>query len=229
MRKGGLPLLQEGRHAFLLIVSCEQSMKQPSLQRQTVLQRQFLRRIHGLLACLHAQSALARDGFRNIQRPLHQFIIREYLRSQSAAVRFIRRPKFSRQRPQHGLGLANGTRQPLRASRPRNDPEIDLRLTELGRLAAHQDIAHHRQFASTSQTKSRNGSDDRRLGTAFRHQRLPLRKHIASCNCLIFLMLHFGYIRTCRECFFGSREYDASNIIGGVIVENRRCIQQIIK
>jgi hypothetical protein len=61
----------------------------------------------------------------------------------------------------HRLGLADGTRQALRAAGPGDDAQLDLGLTELGRVGGDHDVAHHRQLAATAQREAGHCGDHR--------------------------------------------------------------------
>ena len=53
------------------------------------------------------------------------------------------------------------TRQALGATRPRHDPDADLRLAESRRLGSDDQITHHGKFTSTTQGVAAHGGDNR--------------------------------------------------------------------
>ena len=61
----------------------------------------------------------------------------------------------------HRTDLSRGSGPALRAPGPRNDPDLHLGLTELGRLRGHHQVAHQRQFASTAERVTTDGGDHR--------------------------------------------------------------------
>ncbi len=64
----------------------------------------------------------------------------------------------------HRLGLADRPRQPLRTAHARQYTQLDLGLTELGRIRGDQDVAHHRQLAAAAQRVPGDRGDGRRAG-----------------------------------------------------------------
>ena len=65
------------------------------------------------------------------------------------------------QRHVHGLGLADGARQALRAAGAGNDAELDLGLAEARVVGGDDEVAHHRQLAAAAERKSADRRDHR--------------------------------------------------------------------
>ncbi|VEU42882.1 unnamed protein product [Pseudo-nitzschia multistriata] len=90
--------------------------------------------------------------------------------------------------------------------------------TYLGTFCTQDDVAHHRQFVSTSQAIPRNGRDDRRPPKP--RDILPLGKHVGLVDVLEAPVLHLGNIGTGGEApWGGSRQDHALDV--RVFVEDR--------
>ena len=61
----------------------------------------------------------------------------------------------------HRLRLADEARQPLRAGKSRNQPEIDLRLPEARRVGRDAKRARHGKLAAAAERESVDGGNDR--------------------------------------------------------------------
>ena len=97
----------------------------------------------------------------------------------------------------------------------RDDAEFDFRLTEASVISSDDDVAHHGNFASATQCKTRNRCNDGLANTA---QRFPI-----ACDVVAFINVgiavggHCANISTRRKSFFITRQDDATNV--GVCIE----------
>lgn len=77
----------------------------------------------------------------------------------------------------HGLGLAHGTWQALRAAGARDDAQLDFRLAELRVVGGDDEVAHHRQLAAAAQGKAADGGDH---GLADAADGLPVARDVVA-------------------------------------------------
>ncbi|KAG0762508.1 hypothetical protein G6F22_018622 [Rhizopus arrhizus] len=126
-------------------------MEDAAFEQQAFVQRAFERAIHAFLGHHHGRQRHRRDDGGGIQGFFHQLVGGDHARHQAGALRFFGAHHAGGQRQVHGLGLAHGARQTLRAAGARDHAQLDLRLAELGGVGGDDDVAHHGQFAAAAQ------------------------------------------------------------------------------
>ena len=75
--------------------------------------------------------------------------------------RFGRADRGTREHQLERAALAHEPRQALRPGKPRNQAQVDLRLTESGRVGRQPQRAGHRQLAAAAEREAIDGRDDR--------------------------------------------------------------------
>ena len=127
-------LVEEGVHAFLLVVGGEQRVEQPPLEHHAVGQRRFEGAVDALLGHRHARAAHRADGCGGAERLVEQLVGGHHARHQARRARPRRRPSCGAVSDHvHRLALAHRARQPLRAAGAGDDAELDLGLAEAAR------------------------------------------------------------------------------------------------
>ena len=93
------------------------------------------------------------------QRRVEQLVVGHHLVGQAEAVRLVGVDRVADQVHLERLGLTHEPRQPLRASEARDDPQVDLRLAERGRLGRDPEVARHRQLTAAAERDRVDGGD----------------------------------------------------------------------
>ena len=78
---------------------------------------------------------------------------------QAGALGFLCVHHAAREDHVHGLGLAHGAGQALRAARVGDDAQLDFRLAEFGVVGGNDEVAHHRQLAAAAQREAADGGN----------------------------------------------------------------------
>nr|POE74298.1 hypothetical protein CFP56_70773 [Quercus suber] len=156
-----LLLVRKSLHTNLLILAAKQAVENPSLIFHPFPDAQVLALVHHLFARLDRDSAVARNGLCRRERGLYTLLgRREHPRRKSPIIRILSAEVLSRENQLHRTALADRTRQTLRATRARDDAQLDLRLAEVGFRRAVEDVAHHGQLAASTQRVSVDRRDD---------------------------------------------------------------------
>ena len=101
------------------------------------------------------------DPFRHRQRFFQETRSGHNARHEPGALGFGGIHHAAGQNQIHRFGLADRARQPLRAADAGNDPELDLRLAELGILGGDHDVALHGELAAAAERETGHRGDDR--------------------------------------------------------------------
>ena len=116
-----------------------------------------------LLDLLDRERRLLGELARPRQRRVEQLVVRHHLVHEPEPSRLVRADRVAEQVHLERLGLADQPRQPLGAAEARDDPEVDLRLAERGRLRGDAEVAGHRQLAAAAERQRvHRGDRDRR-------------------------------------------------------------------
>src|SRR5579871_3211547 len=83
------------------------------------------------------------------------------LRDQSAQQCLLRRHRLASEACKHCRGFPRRSRQTLSAASTRHDAQLDLGLPEYCVACRDHDVAHHGEFAPSSQCISTHGGNDR--------------------------------------------------------------------
>ncbi len=175
MLEARCPLLDKGRHAFFLIIGGEERMKQSALEQYPFVRGVSYTRLIASLAIMtagnecpaivvaaaSASSSKEAAGTMRDTRPA---------RSASAAsiVRAVRTRSIAL-----ALPTARGSRCVPPA--PGMMPSLISGCPNLRAVRRNDEIAHHRQFAATSERVARDGGDD---GLAHPAQRFPVARDV---------------------------------------------------
>src|SRR5579863_10118902 len=159
--KRSCPLLQECRSPFLLILSSASHCEQHSFQIQSFAQSHLHAFVHGLHRILNCQRSIRDNLRRNRLRPRNQLRSHSNFIHQPDAMRFLRRNHFAGQQLLHGQAFAHQPRQPLRPAIAWDNPQLHLRLPQLGILTGQPNRASHRHLASATQRKSIDAGNHR--------------------------------------------------------------------
>ncbi len=103
----------------------------------------------------------ARDLVGDLHRLVHQLRRRDDAADQPRTLGLLGVHAPAGEAEFHGLGLADGARQPLRAAGARHDAEIDLGLAEGGIVRGEDDVAGHGKLAAAAKRIAGNRGDDR--------------------------------------------------------------------
>ena len=150
-----LALFGERGHAFLLVLGRKKCVEQAPLQLHTLSEPGLEGGVDSFLGGIHREAALGGDGSGHAHGLVDQGvdgITRLTSPERSASLASIMRPVRAHV---HGLGLADSAREPLGSARSGNDAEIDLGLAEFCVLRGEDQIAHHRDLASSHPEQSR--------------------------------------------------------------------------
>ena len=110
------PLLDERRHAFLLIFGREQRVEHAALEAHAFGKRRLERAVDALLRRIDRRQPHAGDGLGDLHRLVHQARRRHHARDQARALGLGRIHHAAGQDQVHRLGLADRAGQPLRAA-----------------------------------------------------------------------------------------------------------------
>ena len=122
----GFPLLNERRHALLLVLCCKGRVEDAALKANTLGERHLKRSIDGLLS--HGNDRLAVRG--NLRAHGDGNVdgrrCRDYLGDEPGRERVLRRQTVSCQNELHGLRLADRADEALRATATRDGSDGNL-------------------------------------------------------------------------------------------------------
>src|SRR5262245_19385315 len=113
----------------------------------------------------------------------------------------------------HGLGLADGAGEPLRASCAGHDAEIDLRLAEGGIVAGEDDVAGHGKLAAATERIASDRRDDRLAAVTDAVKR---RDEIAAIGLNEGLLMHLLDVDASGERPLASGDDDAADLRVGL-------------
>src|SRR5262249_6068562 len=120
----------------------------------------------------------------------------------------------------HGLGFADLPNEPLRASGPWHDPQLNLRLTELGGIGGDNNVAHHCELAATPECEPGDGGYGRLAQVS---DAVPAGDEILFKGRHVSLGLHLLDVGAGRECLLAAgNDYAANAIVGFEALERRR-------
>src|SRR5260221_333999 len=134
-------LLDEGGHAFLLVLERELRMKDAALEENALGKRRFVGAVDRLLDHHRHRQRVARDLLRHCERLLLQLVHGHDARDEACALGFLRVHRSRREAHVHRFRLAHRARQALRAARAGHDAEVDLGLAELCIVSSDDDDA----------------------------------------------------------------------------------------
>lgn len=137
-------------------------MEQPSLEVDTLLQRQLLALVHRLLRSDNSGPAVAGDRLGGLDRLREQLVLAavDHLRGETPLTGLLAAEVLARQDQLHGLALADRAGQALRTAGAGDHAQLDLRLAKGGAGGAVDDVAHHGQLAAAAEGVAGDGGDD---------------------------------------------------------------------
>jgi hypothetical protein len=161
-----------------------------ALEQQAFGQRALEGAVHRLLDGHQGGRRVGRDLGRQGQGFGQQLGVGQHARDQAVAVGLLGRQAARRQAHVHGLGLADGARQALRAAGAGQQGEPDLGQAEARARAGQHDVAGQGQLAAAAQGQAGDGGDD---GLAHRADGLPVaRDELAGQHVHVAGALHLG-------------------------------------
>ncbi|KAJ8558709.1 hypothetical protein ON010_g8741 [Phytophthora cinnamomi] len=172
----GLALLDEGGHALLLVLGGEGAPEEAALVLEPLLQRLLVGGVDGLLGHLDHWLREGRDLVGRLERLVQQLVGGHDARHEAVALGLLRVDHVAREDHLHGLGLAHGADQALRAAAAGDRAERDLGLAELGRVAGDDEVAEHGELAAAAQRVAVDGGDH---GLGHRGDVPPVGEHVA--------------------------------------------------
>src|SRR5690554_1146477 len=156
-----LALLDKRLHTFGLVGGGEDRMEYPTLEAHPFGQAGFEHAVHTFLGHHHAGQGLFCNDLSGLEGFLQQLIHREDLGHQARLFGFLGVHLATGQAHFHGLGLADGAGQALGAADSGQYAQVDFRLAEAGVVGGIDEVADHRQLATTTQGITGNSSDQR--------------------------------------------------------------------
>ena len=155
------PLLDEGAHAFLLVLGGEQGVEHPALEPQPFGERRLEGAVDASLAAKTAgaeEDAMVAAVFSASSTSSAAGTTRATSPARSASAASIMRPVSD-----SSIALALPTARVSRCvpPAPGMNAELDLRLAELGGVGGENEIAHHRQLAAAAEREARDRRDER--------------------------------------------------------------------
>src|SRR4051794_33996731 len=142
------PLAEECADPFLRVFGLERGGKPLRLVLQALVEITVSRHT---LDLLDRDRRLAGQLARPRKCRVEQFVVRNDLVDQADLLSLERVDRLADQVHLEGFGLTHEARQALGATEARDDPEVDLRLAERGRLRRDAEVASHRQLTATAQ------------------------------------------------------------------------------
>jgi hypothetical protein len=124
------------------------------------------------------------------------------------ALRLGRVHHAARQTEVHRLRFADGAGQALGAARARDDAQLDLGLTEPGRVGRDDEVAHHREFAAAAERKAGHRGDDRLAPSG---DAVPGRDEVVQIGGRKGEWLHLTDVGSGREGLLGPGDHDGSD------------------
>src|SRR6266516_469960 len=159
--EGRLALLDERGHALLRVLRSEKLPEARGLGVQTLGMPALQRAIARRLRCRQCERALRAEQARDLQRLRDQLPRFEDRVHETAALRLFGADHAPCE--DQFLRVAEGrrTREALRAAPARDDPEVDLRLAELGRAGGVAEVAGERELAAAAEGEAVDRRDRR--------------------------------------------------------------------
>src|SRR4051812_6842102 len=142
------PLAEEGADALLRVLRVERRLEPARLCLEAL--AELAGRRHRL-DLLDRDRRLLGELARPRQRRVEQLVVRHHRVHQPELLGLVRADRVAEQVQLERLALADEPRQTLRAAEARDDPEVDLRLAEGGRLGRDAEVARHRQLAAAAE------------------------------------------------------------------------------
>lgn len=127
----GLPLLDDCRHALLLVLGREEELDRLGLECETGVEGGVHPTEHGFLRLLDRERREIRDLLRHVDRTLLDAGVGDELTDEAHVIRLAGAHDVAGQDVAHCLVFADRAREALRAAAARNDAELHIRLTEL--------------------------------------------------------------------------------------------------
>lgn len=183
----GRPLLDERGHAFLLVGRREHRVEDAPLEAQALAERDLLRAVHRLLDHLRARLAHGGDRRGSRERVVQQVGGRDDAGDEPGTLRLLGAHVATREAQLHRLRLPDGAREALRAAHAGHHAELDLRLAEDGGVGGDEDVAHHRELATTAQRVAGDRGDERRADAL---ERLPASEPVGRVHVEVRLLSH---------------------------------------
>ena len=144
-------------------------------------------------------------------RDLHQIIHGHDARDQPTGFGLCRLHHSARQAQIHRFGFANRAGQALRAANAGNNAQINLRLTELGRIRGDDKIAHHGDFTAPAQRIAADCRNDR-LAEALNRAVIFLKPVLLE-RVEKRVVHHFFNVRARRKRFLIPGQDDTANVV----------------
>ena len=159
-----LALLEEGLHALDPVLGRHRQLVEAALVLEAGGERGLLGGEHGLLGEPRGdRRAARRPRAASSIASSSQRIVGDDLVDQAHRLRLGGVEAPAGQHQLHRPLLAEHPRQALGAAAAGDDPEVDLRLAELGRLGGDDHVAGQRQLAAAAERVAGDGGDQRRL------------------------------------------------------------------
>src|SRR5438309_1534984 len=157
----GAPLLEEGVHAFLLVLGREQEVEVLAFGEEPLLERKLKGEIDRFLGQAERHRGLGRQlpghPLSGLGRPLG----RHDLVDDAELVRALGRDRLPAEVHLHRHVFAGGARPALGAAGARDDAQIDLGLAEARAVAGDHEVTHQRHLAAASQGVAVDRRDQR--------------------------------------------------------------------
>src|SRR6476661_4030657 len=126
------PLLDEGGHAFLLVLGPEQAVEQPALEADALSERHLERRIDHFLDRNRRERRHGRNALGHLERFLDKARGGNDAGDKARTLGFLRIHHPAGEAHVHRLRLSNRPGHALRSAHAWADAELDFRLAELG-------------------------------------------------------------------------------------------------
>ena len=214
-------LLDEGGHAFCLVVKREVSLEQLPLDRETLFQRGFERAVDQVFQVARYRLRVSGDLGGGFERDIEVLVERHNARDQAGALGLVDIHHAPRQTQVHRFRFTDQRGQALGAADAGHDTELDFRLAEPGVVGGDDEIAHHRQLATAAERITRDRGDDRLC--ALRDAIAVPRQAGIVEHLRVGHILHFADIGAGREGLVAAADDDrADTRIGLDVIERDR-------
>ena len=125
------------------------------------IQRQLLAAVDDLLGLGHRERTHRGDGLDGRERARHQLVRGENLVAKADAQGLVSPDHLAGDTKLERAGHPDPPQHTLRATKARNDRELDLWLAELGLLGRVDEVTGERHLAAAPEGKAVDGRDDR--------------------------------------------------------------------
>ncbi len=194
-------------------------MEHAAFEQQPFVERTFEGAVDAFLGHHHRRQRHGGDDGGGVHGLFKQLVGGNHARDETGALGLLGAHHAGGQRQVHGLGLADGARQSLRAASAGNHAQLDFGLAELGRVGRDDDVAHHGKLAAAAQRIAGHRGDH---GLADALERFPVARDVfAAVHVHVRPVFHGADVSPRREGLFATGDDDAADVGIGLECQQR--------